>query len=653
MVQQIAEITKVPTNAQVIKILNEVIKRYNSLANIYTFKGNVQTYDDLLAIQNPNIGDVYNVVEEDEEHQIAAGSNFVWDGTVWDNLGGSLAGLVQSVNGINPDSLGNVLLPLIKNITTNQGVIAFTKNDDTTIQVDNIKKLYTVGLGQTVDLNNLVEAGIYMCGNDSYAANYENCPVQKSFLLEVQQANDESMVYQFLTQYNDGSTEAGNQYVRTYQATNGWSAWRMAGSGSNLTTYTSLEQIGITPGEETLESIHNALPLNSVLEYTVAVSGIYNDEIYPTNYGLVRVSKLIGSLTFFEYLQYTTEIRSGSGADNTNSNNICMIWTTTYNSSYPNRVMTWNKALSSKTEASQTLHSTLTQAVIDDSQAGVGIADYAGYSKDGLRRIGGFQVAKQSVGDELRSRNVLYVVDDDNTYHSTIYSDWSPSQNMVLTTMRGLVRILDHIQFIGKDDGQFGYTEVTSGTGVKTIPRGNYFFYGTAAEWDSDTVLAGTDFQGISMRQSGQALQIVCTGNKMYWRYDDSSDVATNPQYSSWIQFSDSNNLASAKSINTNGIDAGNYYYRLPDGLQICMGVVDLTISDAETQVGPFNFAAAFTYAPKVVVCMINIDASYPERYDSDVQVRSISTTNFYLYQQAMGNAWFYRASYIAIGRWN
>lgn len=145
MAQQIAEITKVPTNAQVIKILNEVIKRYNSLGSIYTFKGSVQTYDDLLAIENPEIGDVYNVIQEDEEHQIAAGSNFVWDGTVWDNLGGSLAGLVQSVNGINPDSLGNVLLPLIKNITTNQGAITFTKNDDTTIQVDNIKNYILLG----------------------------------------------------------------------------------------------------------------------------------------------------------------------------------------------------------------------------------------------------------------------------------------------------------------------------------------------------------------------------------------------------------------------------------------------------------------------------------------------------------------------------
>lgn len=356
MAQQIDEITKVPTNAQVIKILNEVVKRCNSLVNIYAFKGNVQTYDDLLAIENPEIGDVYNVIQEDEEHQIAAGSNFVWDGTAWDNLGGSLAGLVQSVNGINPDSLGNVLLPLIKNITTNQGVITFTKNDDTTIQVNNIKKLYMLTLGENINLNDLTESGIYICANDACAANYENCPIQKAFLLEVQATDQGNFIFQFLTQYNDGSTEAGNQYTRTCY-NNNWSTWRMAGSGSSLTTYTFLGQLGITPGQETFASIHSALPTNSVLEYTKSESNTYNDSIYPANYGLFRATKLSSSLTFFEYLQHAAEIRSDSGADDTNSNNICMIWATTYSSSYPDRVMTWNKSLSTETEVQQIVRS--------------------------------------------------------------------------------------------------------------------------------------------------------------------------------------------------------------------------------------------------------------------------------------------------------
>lgn len=297
--EQISEITTVPTNATVIKIINALVKRHNSLGSIYTFKGSVQTYAELLAIQNPNVGDVYNVVQEDEEHQIAAGSNFVWDGTVWDNLGGSLAGLVQSVNGINPDSLGNVLLPLIKNITTNQGVITFTKNDDTTTQVDNIKKLYPVTLGEGVDLNTLTESGAYFARTDAEVASYLNCPIKKAFFLEVQTTPEGNFVYQFLTQYNDSTVDAGNQYTRTYYDNN-WSAWRMAGSGSNLTTYTSLEQLEITPGQETFESIHNALPINSILEIYASEAQNFAD-IYPESYGNFRATRLTGDITIFHF----------------------------------------------------------------------------------------------------------------------------------------------------------------------------------------------------------------------------------------------------------------------------------------------------------------------------------------------------------------
>ena len=145
----INEITQVPSNVQVIKVLNELIKRYNSLGSIYTFKGSVQTYAELLTIQNPNVGDVYNVVQKDEEHQIAAGSNFVWDETTWDNLGGSLAGLVQSVNGINPDSLGNisidlsVYLPLSGGTMT--GPIKFSNSNALIYEsLDNVKGLNIV-----------------------------------------------------------------------------------------------------------------------------------------------------------------------------------------------------------------------------------------------------------------------------------------------------------------------------------------------------------------------------------------------------------------------------------------------------------------------------------------------------------------------------
>ena len=73
-----------------------------------------------------------------------------------------------------------------------------------------------------------------------------------------------------------------------------------AGSGSNLTTYTSLKQIGITPGEETFTSIHSALPINSVLEYYASEAQNFAD-IYPASYGNFIATRLTGDITIFHF----------------------------------------------------------------------------------------------------------------------------------------------------------------------------------------------------------------------------------------------------------------------------------------------------------------------------------------------------------------
>lgn len=139
MAQQINEITKIPSNSEVIKILNQIIKRYNSLGDLYQYKGSVQTYDDLLAIQNPQIGDVYNVVQEDPEAGVAAGSNFAWNGTEWDNLGMGMDELVKKVNGFTPDDLGAVVFQYIKSITDNDGTLTITVRNgenESTLTID-------------------------------------------------------------------------------------------------------------------------------------------------------------------------------------------------------------------------------------------------------------------------------------------------------------------------------------------------------------------------------------------------------------------------------------------------------------------------------------------------------------------------------------
>lgn len=55
-----------------------------ALTSVYEYKGSVASYEDLPA--NPEKGDVYNVVASHELYP--AGTNWAWDGTAWDALGG-------------------------------------------------------------------------------------------------------------------------------------------------------------------------------------------------------------------------------------------------------------------------------------------------------------------------------------------------------------------------------------------------------------------------------------------------------------------------------------------------------------------------------------------------------------------------------------
>jgi len=67
------------------------------LSSLYTFQGSLSTYGDLLNIQNPAIGDTYNLITGNDPDTgnpdwpaFVAGTNFSWDGDEWDSLGGSI-----------------------------------------------------------------------------------------------------------------------------------------------------------------------------------------------------------------------------------------------------------------------------------------------------------------------------------------------------------------------------------------------------------------------------------------------------------------------------------------------------------------------------------------------------------------------------------
>lgn len=71
----------------------------------------------------------------------------------------------------------------------------------------------------------------------------------------------------------------------------------------NEKTFIYLSQIGLTEGSETIESIVNALPTYSSLVTNISAA---NARIYPTNYGLVRVTKIDNTRTFFEFFEKGT-----------------------------------------------------------------------------------------------------------------------------------------------------------------------------------------------------------------------------------------------------------------------------------------------------------------------------------------------------------
>lgn len=75
------------------------------LSTVYKFKGSVANYSDL-PTQNNEIGDVWDIQNADQEHQIKAGDNVVWNGSTWDNLGG----IVDLSNYYNKDEINNQLL---------------------------------------------------------------------------------------------------------------------------------------------------------------------------------------------------------------------------------------------------------------------------------------------------------------------------------------------------------------------------------------------------------------------------------------------------------------------------------------------------------------------------------------------------------------
>lgn len=98
-------IEAIGTNGSLKKVGSDVdLSNYvtkDQITSMYTYKGTKATYDELVAIENPKVGDAYNVEGEVEiisesplgdtiTKKYPAGTNWVWNGSEWDAQGGSI-----------------------------------------------------------------------------------------------------------------------------------------------------------------------------------------------------------------------------------------------------------------------------------------------------------------------------------------------------------------------------------------------------------------------------------------------------------------------------------------------------------------------------------------------------------------------------------
>lgn len=134
----------------------------SKLTAIFTYKGTKATYEELEAVESPAVGDVYNV--EAAHNNVPAGTNWVWNGTDWDALAGTvdLSGYVQK-------EAGKQLIPdeKLALIDTNASDIAALETRATDIESDitelqesvaNVKSYFEVPAA-VMSLTNASESG--------------------------------------------------------------------------------------------------------------------------------------------------------------------------------------------------------------------------------------------------------------------------------------------------------------------------------------------------------------------------------------------------------------------------------------------------------------------------------------------------------------
>lgn len=115
----------IPSTNAVVTAINQV---KSSISGVYTYKGSVASYDALP--EDAEAGDVYNV--EAAYGNYPAGTNYAWDGTKWDALGGSVD--LSAYQTKNDNSLTTAAKTVVGAINELDGEVATNTTNIGTLQ---------------------------------------------------------------------------------------------------------------------------------------------------------------------------------------------------------------------------------------------------------------------------------------------------------------------------------------------------------------------------------------------------------------------------------------------------------------------------------------------------------------------------------------
>lgn len=255
------------------KCLSDAQSIRDSISSSVVYKGSVDTYT---ALPTSNkVGDMYNIAHADSDHGIKAGDNVIWNGTDWDNTGGTID--TSTFAQIGSDvSFGTVTA------TTFKGKADAAKVADSASSVawSNVtgKPTSMTANGGSADTAKVADSAKICTGNSASASSVPWSGVTGKPGTYPPSAHNHDSAYPSVTGTRASGTWGINISGNAANATNAANANKLASeSGSNYltinTTTNSWSVIGSNPGNwlKSIRTDGNA-PAYSIGNYSAAIA---------------------------------------------------------------------------------------------------------------------------------------------------------------------------------------------------------------------------------------------------------------------------------------------------------------------------------------------------------------------------------------------